>query len=485
MRYPTFIACLIITLMATLASVSNADILTMKDGSIIEGKILSESRTKVVIETKISNIKTTKTLSTRQIEDITYKVLPDDFWESDRPSKKDKAKPSTKPKTDPLEPDLQIPQGEDKAVTPKKNEPSTGDRVYFAIVPINGGIGTEVNAYGLRKALTNISRQRIEHAVFVIDSPGGYIYSATEMMEIMKEFDDKITYHAVIEEGAISAASIFAACADNIFVRPGSRLGGAVAYSNDQTTGNAQVDAKMNSIWAAEVASRAESKGHMGELFRAMAVLEVQLWQAADGTISTSSSAGAEQIDTASTILTIRASQLVRAGMAKEISGDLSGIGELIGIQNFVERKKVGTNAMSSAADTVAKLEKRYKKAQEVFDSGMNDLAENDPYNHNDYTIYRNFGPQSGQRGTDFKYAFNAESLNLWRSRTDKSIRACNEILAALKELASVGKLAQRNRIDHLVPPSVAGDRSFKETDGILARLKRQRQNPPVSSFVD
>jgi len=446
----------------------------MRDGSTIEGNIISESASKVVIETKIANIKTTQTVSKRDIREVAYAPLADDFWETKRSSNR-KGTRADEPEDEPedLDADNELDEAED-------DDPAdSGDRVYFGVVPIKGGIGSEVNAYGLRQALTNIDRKRIEHVVFVVDSPGGYIYSAIEMMDILKEFDDKLTYHAVIEEGAISAASIFAACSDNIFVRPGATLGGAVAYSHDQTTGNAQVDAKLNSIWAAGVASRAESKGHSGEVFRAMAVLEVQLWQTADGEITSVSTSGAEQIDSASTILTIRGAQLVRAGMATELTGELESIGELLGIENFTERKRVADRAMTQAASKVTKLEERWEKAAAIYDAAFEEYENNDPLLNKDYEITRTLNRQYV-----YTYSFDGESATKWNRRSRESMRQCEIMLDALQEYASISKAAERYDCKHLVVSEKNGTEAYKSIARVLQRLKDQLNSPPWGELL-
>lgn len=458
-------ALLVLILTSTFAQ---GDLLAMRDGRQIEGRILSETSSKVVIETKIANIKTTQTISKRDISEVTYTPLADDFWETKR-------SPSSKGSdADETDDDSVGPGAADEPANDNGDEPETSDRVYFGVVPIKGGIGSEVNAHGLRQALSNISKKRIEHAVFVIDSPGGYIYSAIEMMDILKEFDDKLTYHAVIEEGAISAASIFAACSDNIFVRPGATLGGAVVYSNDQTTGNSQVDAKLNSIWAAGVASRAEAKGHSGELFRAMAVLEVQLWQSPDGEITSVHTSGAEQIDTASTILTIRGAQLVRAGMATEVTGDLESIGEHLGIENFTERRRVADRAMTLAGSRVTKLEERWVQADRIYTAAVEELNNSDPLRQDDYQIARRTGLNNEQL-----YGFRGDSATKWSKRTKESIRQCELILDALREFAKISKSAESLDALHLVVDEDEGTVLFRDTERRLQRLRDQFDSPP------
>lgn len=451
-----------------------ADTLTMRDGSTIEGNIVSESASKVVIETKIANIRTTQTVSKRDIREVAYAPLADDFWDSDRDENKRERKRETEP--DP-EPEAE-PADDADPLPARTSSRSRADRVYFIEVPIHGQIGVEVNTHGLREALTNASRQKIEHIVFTIDSPGGYVYQAMEMMKILKEFDDKLTYHAVIEEGAISAASIFAACADDIFVRPDSRLGGAVSFSTD-STGSAAVDAKMNSIWAAELAARAESKGHPAEVFRAMVVLDAVVWQAADGKISAVSSAGAEQIDGPSTILTIRAGQMVKAGMAHELDGELDELGGLLAIEGWTERKGVGVRAMEKAAKDWIKLYEDQTKASEVFDDAYGELERSAPRQFTDYIIYQN------PRTSNNPYSMEGKSLTLWRERSDKAIGACETMLEALKEFARINHRAENLGAEHLLIPERSGDQAYENIARALEILETQRNKPPLSSMVN
>lgn len=470
MRYPILSAVVLLAI-SILCQPLRGDTLTMRDGRIIEGKILSETAARVVIETKIANIKTTQTVAKRDIRDISYAPLPDDFWDvessdddaDDRESEQD---PETQVQT----------QTSERPISTRATK-SRSDRVYFVEIPIHGQIGVEVNTQGLRDALTNASRQKIEHIVFTIDSPGGYVYQAIEMMKILKEFDDKFEYHALIEEGAISAASIFAACSDNIFVRPGSRLGGAVSFSTN-STGSAEVDAKMNSIWAAELASRAESKGHPAEVFRAMVVLDAVIFQSAEGELSAVSSTGAEQIDGPGTILTIRAAQMTKARMAQEVTGELEDLGELLGIDGWIERKGLGVRAMEKASREWIKLYEDQNKASEVFDDAFEEFERSAPRQFTDYTIYRN------PRASSNPYSMEGKSLTLWRERSDKAIDACELMLEAIREFASINRRAEKLGAEHMLIPERSGDQAYENIARALETLKTQRNKPPLSSMV-
>ena len=65
---------------------------------------------------------------------------------------------------------------------------------------------------------------------------------------------------------------------DTISMAPGSDFGGAVVFSQT-STGEVEVDKKMNSILAAKLASSAEAKGHDPVIVRAMMLSESEVWK--------------------------------------------------------------------------------------------------------------------------------------------------------------------------------------------------------------
>ncbi|MEX0876588.1 MAG: hypothetical protein WD114_03930, partial [Phycisphaerales bacterium] len=308
----------VLTVMLSLASfLAPADIVTLKDGTTHEGKVIEENGAQVIIEISIANIKTTKTFPRYKVRSIEYTPAEEIEEEADTPP----SIPTSGVEREQTPTDLGDAPGipDDSDETDEENADEEGmsraerlaarrNRTLYIVIPVEGMIGEQTSADGLRNALRLASRQRAEHVVFTIDSPGGYVYDAVETLKVLKEFDDAFVYHALVIEGAISAASVYVAAADRIWVRPDARVGGAVAYTSDNTSGAAEVDAKFNSIWAAEIAARAESKGHPPEVFRAMVEPGAEVWMDAEGEIYASrpSTAGAQQLDSGTTILTMR-----------------------------------------------------------------------------------------------------------------------------------------------------------------------------------
>ena len=445
------------------AGLVRADIVTLKDGTTHEGTVIKENRAEVVIETFVSNIKLTKTFPRYKVKSIEYKAY----------EVPEKEKKEEKPKVDREETEPDVEEADDRPSIEERRA-AIKNRVLYMVIPVNGKIGVETNANGLRNALTMARRKKAKHIVFTIDSGGGFVYDAVESLKVLKEFDGDFEYHAVVDEGAISAASIYVAASDKIWVRPGSRVGGAVAYTSDSSSGAAEVDAKFNSIWAAEIASRAESKGHPPEIFRAMVEPGAEVWFDADGKVypSRPSTSGAQQIDNATTILTIRADQMVEIGMATEFEGELSELGELLDIESWAEMRGVGERVMKQSGRERIALQEKYDNALKKFRDGFEAYEENDPTSFDDYKYerYNNGG-----------YRPTSDSARLWRQRCDRAAANCNDMLAALADIATVNKRAPKIGALHLeVVPDDIGHDVYTTIRDAKEWLVENRLNAPM-----
>lgn len=475
----------VILLLCLFSPLTAADIITLRSGEKIEGKVLEVTRNDVKFETKVHNIRTTVTYRRAQVADIEYKELPADFWGPGRETPPNTTQPQTPP-PQPEQPETTKPEGVE---APDNAEPDDepieeptrrGRRVdpasQYVVVPVKGTIGVEVTAHGLRAALLQTKGRGVKHVVFTVDSPGGYVFEAVQILETLKEFDTDLTYHCLIESGAISAASVFAAGADRIYVRPGARLGGAVAYTSDNSTGATEVDAKFNSIWSAEVASRAESKGHNGDAFRAMIIMANQLWQSdADGSLSSRSRGPQDtQIDGPNTVLTISAAQMVRGGMATMVETPIDSMGAMTGVEDWAELRTIGQRAMLTAARDRADMKRRFDAAIEGFNKAIGELDQNHP-SKGRYTI---------ERSATGTLSMQSSSMREWQSRTDAAVRACNIMLACLKELASINSRAEKSGAQHLLIPSKLGHERYVEIDAERSKLLNQRNRPPVAEML-
>lgn len=469
MRTRTILAALILALTSIAAQ---GDIVTLKDGTTYEGTVVKENGAEVTIEIVISNIKTTKTFPRYKVRSIEYKPLETVTEDEPSPSIPTTTDDEGEEDTDAIETEEEEVDDDGDDRTNRRTARARTSRTTFVVIPVTGTIGQETNAYGLRTALQQARRKGISHVVFTIDSPGGLVYDAVDTLEVLKEYDDMMTFHALVEEGAISAASVYVAAADKIWVRPGSRVGGAVAYTGDASSGTTQVDAKLNSIWAAEIASRAEAKGYPGDVFRAM------VDPAAEGKVfpSRPSTAGAQQLDNARTILTIRAEQMIKIGMAQSFEGEVAQLGEQLDITDWLEIKNLGATAMKKSYEERKKLEERMEVALKYYFEKIEEFIQTDPRRFNDYRRYRS--PTSDTMIID------GPSLIRWRDRSSSAVKVCDQLIDSITEMARVVKQAEKIGARHLHIPNEDGDYTFETIRDLRDWIWNNRNAIPDGMFT-
>ncbi len=401
-----------------LTSFVQADVVRMKDGREFIGKILEEKSRSVVIDTKISNIRSTVTLQRREIASIEKAPLPDGFFEG-------KSEEAETPK--PRETTRPAPR-ESRPVTPAA--PSRPEDVRYLEVPLEGGFGTEIFPIGVSEALNQAKRRGVQHIVFRINSDGGYIWAAEDIARIMEENEDAFTYHALIEK-AISASIWVALSCDTMHMTPGATIGAAVVYTRDSTSGNTEVDAKFNSAMAAKVAARAEKHGHNIALVRAMMIgeSEAYAWKDESGEWCV----GAERpklakvdslrtLDDRDTVLTLTAQEADELGFAKLVQeSELEAIRERLGIEQWRGSGRAGANEMEQARKKAQPIFDRFKMLRSEVSAGVERANAADPTNFGDYYV-------------DYGGNLTDASRRDWQRRTDAAISEWNRVRALLIE---------------------------------------------------
>ncbi len=446
-----------VSLGLVLSSACMADVLYLRDGRSFQGVIVEDNSREVAIDTKISGIRTTLTFSKREVERVEHKTLPDNFFEeeSDVPQ--------------------QQPANEDNL--PARIKRSKHSSTPYLEIPMEGTFGEDILPGGVSDALDFASRRQIEHIVFRIDSPGGAIWAAEEIAEIMKNRDDEFVYHAVVQS-AISASIWVVFSCDDIHIAPEGTIGAAVVFLLDRTTGEIDVDKKMNSALAASVAAICERKGHEPALARAMMLPEAELWAYRDelgrmrlsgAHIDEAVASDIEEVDSAETILTLTAQEALRYGVASAVGKEsVADVGASLALAGWRKIGNFGEAAMRKARDRQQDLDgdaTDLRKEVPLLLMRINDnksLAEfKDPLRYSyDYNYRTNILSQHAQR--------------VWRQRTDECHSYWDKVQRHAKELQRVLEMGERVGVE---PPELGFDiadlldRCKTEMD----RLKKQR----------
>lgn len=344
------------------------------------------------------------------------------------------------------------------ATPAEKGAPGT---VYFVEVPIVGEVGKDVSSEGVKSLFKAAAGSGVKHIVFRIKTPGGSVATARDIREIMKSYEDRFQYHALIED-CISAGIWVAFSCHTIHMADGSSFGGAVAYTKNIDTGSAEVDSKMNSILTAEEVAAAEAKGHSGVLVQAMMVMasEAYAWTDDKNKIQISNHAPAEVppermllSDTAETVLTLTQSKAVAIGAAKPLRGDTAGLGDDLGYPGWKQA------LAAESADTLRRAKTMYYKeqaAKEALDKKRDQNVErrnatilfieqtlrqaekNDPANGT-YYVKEDTGH------------FTAASQQQWKKATDQAISDWQRVMTGVKTWAQLEKEADALGLERAV----------------------------------
>jgi membrane-bound serine protease (ClpP class) len=200
---PLSAAALILLLAASPLALA-ADRIERKDGRVLEGRIVDESKDSITIETRSGELSVRQKVAKSAIRDI-------------------------------------------------QRESREGPG--YCVIPIEGVIGLEVKADALRRALLDARRAGANIIVLSIDSPGGYIAERDALLGVIKEFKD-LQFVAHIRR-ALSSAAVLALACPRIYMTERATMGAAVAYRILPDGSAAPLEAKYRS--AVQAGERAAS----------------------------------------------------------------------------------------------------------------------------------------------------------------------------------------------------------------------------------
>jgi len=111
----------------------------------------------------------------------------------------------------------------------------------------------------------------IRYLVLVVDSPGGHVLEAEQLTSLL----ESAPYHRVAYvRRAISAAIWPVLACHEVVYEAGASIGGAQVYSEDESTGEVLVDAKITAIKAADTRALADKYGHPSNVAVSMVVAQ-------------------------------------------------------------------------------------------------------------------------------------------------------------------------------------------------------------------
>ena len=381
--------------LCALTAFANGDEVIMRDGTVHTGTVVSRTRRTVEIDTSIHGISTRLKLDRRKVKSVVIGEV------STTPATKDT-------------PATILPKATELVEDTNKILKRDGFNLLME-VPLKGGFGKEIYPGGVADSLEWAKENGVTDVVFRINSGGGALWCANDIVAIMKEHKGEFKMHMLIES-AISASIWPSFTCDTITMAPGSDFGGAVGYTTN-ATGSAEVDLKMNSIMSAKLESGADANGHSGYLVRAMILSSASVYAyEEDGEWVFSDTLdglprGYETIDGPESILTLTAKQAIKYGIVDAMPNGktLEEWAEIQGIDQWDSAGDIGTELFAKAVKKSKRLEDRLNATIRGFNSEQ-------AYLYNDQYIMQRGATLQAMRkhlGSYKRYLKEAQKLNM------------------------------------------------------------------------
>lgn len=433
-------------LMMLMTAAALGDTVTMKDGRHFEGEIIEQSPTVVVLDAMVAGIRATLPLKRAAIEQIDVEPVAPDFYE---------------------------PRSKVDARVSNRAEFAYGDELFLE-VPVVGQIGQAIHEASLRRVLAYAKRYRVNHIVFRIDSSGGDIEEARRIGRLLLDYEDELTYHALVRKCRGSALA-FVLVADRVQLLPGASLGGPVkpdagpAYDADQL---------MREQIARNVAQYMEGKGKSGLLAMALfdPSVEVAVWLDDDGIMQQAASApeslsgdkiiirnGPEEL------LVVTADQAYKLGMPR-FDGNVDAYGRrVLGLESWRAESDFGARTIRDhaisqqkrAADRAQQAERlitknitRRKLTQRNIEHNIAQAKTWDPAG-GDYATM-NTGWERDWINDAYRYRrspyLTTDSQREWQRRTDLTVSLLNKAVRGIQAMKRLDAEAERLSLEPTYP---------------------------------
>ncbi len=174
--------------------------------------------------------------------------------------------------------------------------------------------------YVVRRGITEAKKEKADAIVFVMDTPGGGVNEAREIISLIGQID--VPVYTFVEKDAYSAGAIIALATKHIYMAPGSVIGAATPLMMSPFGGVEKmpeaIEEKMTSAVAALVRAAAEQGGHDPQLGEAMVRRELGY------------TVGTNVLSKAGKLLTLTASEaegILSEGTVKDVAAMLEKAG--------------------------------------------------------------------------------------------------------------------------------------------------------------
>lgn len=310
-----------------------ADVLHLKDGKVLEGKVSREMNGYVWFTWMVGDIEKTEMFAPNLIS-----KLEKDSHEPPKaaPATKPETKPAATPNTKPSAPTTDA-KPATPAVAAAPSASRMGSAPRAAIISLGEGrnnmVGVFFTADSLRRIIPALEEEHIETVVFRINSGGGLALELQPLSDVIhNEYKPKFRVAAWIES-AISAAAMTSHCIEEIYMMPQGNYGGCTMFRPDgQGGGIAAKDRELEEVLFQMEKISARGK-HPKEIMRSMQIMEpLSCTIDENGDVHWyNNESGQFLVNPQDKVLTFDAKDAVKYKFARGIANDIDELGKAMG----------------------------------------------------------------------------------------------------------------------------------------------------------
>jgi DNA-binding NarL/FixJ family response regulator len=312
-----------------LSAVVQADLLVFSDGSIHDGKLVSQDAKEFVWQTTADS-------APEHIERSTVsRVVVTD--EQGAATAVHLAAPATATASAPA-PRWNLPAP--PLAPPVVGSPSPS----YYVIPLHGEVGKTIVADALEEAFADAATRKPTVVVLDIDSPGGLVEESRKLLKVLHKYNKTLRIVALTDQD-LSAAAILTLSVRHIYVKNSSTIGAATSFTGDGLIEFApKVEEKMQSAWRAVARSSAEEGEHETLLAEAMIDNDMELHvETVEGKKVVKTGPGDKMLTRKGHVLTLTSREAIACALADGEADDLKELGAALGMKNWVECKGLGT----------------------------------------------------------------------------------------------------------------------------------------------
>jgi len=216
-------------------------------------------------------------------------------------------------------------------------------------IPITGTIGEDFTADDMRGGLRRAKSARAGVVVLDLDTPGGRLDHAEEIIDIIIRARG-VRFVAVVHRALSAGAAITLACPD-VFTTETATIGAATSFMAD-ARGRVvalpkDVAEKFQSAWRATCRKAAQHGRHSALLAEAMVDTSFALSMTkSGGKVHLAKGTRGKVLKAKGQILTLTAREAVACGLAKAMVSDAGAVGKELGLAGWKEHARpTGTSA--------------------------------------------------------------------------------------------------------------------------------------------